>query len=228
MRLLPLSAALLAAAIIAACGGGGLSVQEGLQRMVLQASELPEGLSAGDESFTTNDDLAAASADPGERKAMLESWGRLLGFEIAYRPSGAALDELPLQGVNVSASLYRTEEGASESFADAVETAEETDWRANYAGLTDFRQDEVEAGSLAEEIVWLRLSGFQPADSGPDSLVTDDLIFFREGRERGFLRVLAGSTATDDRGHYQSTVEGWLEALVDNVRDVLPQVEEGE
>ncbi len=228
MRLLPLVAMMLAAAAVVACGGDGLSVEEALQRMVLQPEELPEGLSAGDESFTTNDDLAEASANLEERKAMLESWGRLLGYEIAYRASSVPREETPVQGINVSASLYKTEEGASKSFDDAVKTAEETDWEANYSGLMDFQRDEIEAGSVADEMVWLRLSGFQPADGGPDTLVTDDLIFFREGRERGFLRVLAGSTETEDRGHYQSTVESWLEALAGNVRDVLPQVEDGE
>ncbi len=225
MRLSPLGAFVLVAAVLAACSGGGPSVEDALQRMVLQPEDLPLELARGEEAFLTNQEAAAGNTD---RLSMLQSWGRVLGFEIAYRPSGAALDELPLQGVNVSASLYRTEEGASESFADAVETAEDTDWAANYSGLRDFQQEEIEASGAAEEIMWLRLSGVQSALDGDDELVTDDLIFFREGRERGFLRVLAGSTATEDRGHYQSTVEGWLEALVGNVRDVLPQVEEGE
>lgn len=228
MRLLPLGALMLAATTIVACAGGGLSLEDALQRMVLQPEELPEGLSAGDESFTTNDDLAAASADPEERKAMLESWGRILGYDTAYRPGGGALAATPVQGINVSASLYEMEEGASESFADAVKAAEQTDWQANYSGLTGFQRDEIEANALTDEIVWLRLSGFQPADSGPDTLVTDDLIFFREGRERGFLRVLTGSAETEDRGHYQSTVEGWLATLVGRVRDILPRVEGGE
>ncbi len=225
MRLSPLGAFVLVATVLAACSGGGPSVEDALQRMVLQPEDLPEEVERGEEAFLTNEEAAAGNA---ERQSMLDSWGRILGFEIAYRPSGAALDELPLQGVNVSASLYRTGEGASKSFADAVETAEETDWAANYSGLRDFQQEEIEASGAAEEIMWLRLSGVQSALDGDDELVTDDLIFFREGRERGFLRVLAGSTATEDRGHYQSTVEGWLEALVGNVRDVLPQVEEGE
>ncbi len=215
---------MLAAAAVVACGGDGLSVEEALQRMVLQPEDLPEELEREEEAFLTNEGAAAGSA---ERQSMLENWGRILGFEVTYEPSGAAREETPVQGINVSASLYKTEEGASESFDDAVKTAEETDWEANYSGLIDFQRDEIEAGSVADEMVWLRLSGFQPADGGSDTLVTDDLIFFREGRERGFLRVLAGSTETEDRGRYQRTVESWLEALAGNVRDVLPQVEDG-
>jgi len=80
--------------------------------------------------------------------------------------------------------------------------------------------------------VWLQLSGHQPATEGPDALVTDDLIFFRVAGERGFLRVLARSTRTGDRQHYQSTVEGWLRSLIQNVTDALAkggfEMEEGE
>ncbi|KKK83595.1 hypothetical protein LCGC14_2791790, partial [marine sediment metagenome] len=183
--------------------------------------DLPQGFVKGEGSFISNEDLASLSADPEARKGMLERWGRLLGYEVTYEPTGAELEESPVQGINVSASLYATEEGARASFADAVKTAEETDWAANYSGLRDFRQEEVDAGVLADEIVWLKLSGFQPATGGPDALVTDDLIFFRVGTERGFLRVLASLTGSEDRGHYQSTVERWLRALIQNVEDVL-------
>lgn len=213
-------------ALLAACGGGGLSLGDALSRMVLQPDDLPAGFVQAEEKFTTNEELAADSADPEARLEMLESWGRLQGFDAAFRPSDATPVELPLQGINVSSSLYETEQGAGESFEDAVETAEETDWQANYSGLRKFKQQEVEADGLAEEIVWLRLSGFQPAASGSDTLVTDDLIFFREGRERGFLRVLAGTTESEDRAHYRSTVEGWLRALVGRVRDVLAELQE--
>ena len=129
---------------------------------------------------------------------------------------------MPVQGINVSASLYETEEGAGESFADAVKTAEETDWAANYAGLQEFQQERIKAEGIADEIVWLRLSGIQPGTSGPDALVTDDLIFFRIGTERGFLLVRASSTETQDRAHLHSTVESWLRTLVQNVKDALP------
>ena len=127
-----------------------------------------------------------------------------------------------LRGINVSSALYTTEQGAGESFADAVETAEVTDWAANYSGLREFQQERVKAEGLADEIEWLRLSGFQPGTNGAETLVTDDLIFFRLGAERGFLRVLAGSTETTDRAHLHSQVEGWLKTLVENVEAALP------
>jgi hypothetical protein len=127
-----------------------------------------------------------------------------------------------LRGINVSSALYTTEQGASESFADAVKTAEETDWAANYAGLKEFQEERIKAEGLADELVWLRLSGFQQGTGGADSLVTDDLIFFRIDTERGFLRVLAGSAETEDRAHLHSRVEGWMKTLVENVEAALP------
>jgi hypothetical protein len=133
-----------------------------------------------------------------------------------------------VQGINVSSSLYRTEEGAGEAFLiDAVKGAEERDWTADYAGLTDFQQAEVDIGDLAEEIVWLRFSGIQPVEGGPDPLVTDDFIFFRVGRERGFLRVQTSSTEAGDRQSVRPTVEQWLRALVQNVEEVLAEPDFG-
>lgn len=203
-------------------GNSESSLQKTLRQMVLQPGDVPEVLEVGGEAFITNEDVAESSADPEERKALLESWGRLLGYEIAYEPTTETPGDLPVQGVNVSSSLYETEEGAGESFADAVKTAEETDWTANYAGLREFEQELIKAEGLADEIVWLRLSGIQPSTSGPDALVTDDLIFFRLGAERGFLRVLASSKDTQDRAHLHPTVESWLRTLVGNVRAALP------
>ena len=234
--LLLFSAALLAVAVLTACGGDGdsgeveSSLEQALLRMVLEPEDLPQGFAQGDESFITNEELASSSADPEARKGLLEKWGRLLGYEVTYEPKGAALEDYPVQGINVSASLYLTEEGAAESFADAVKKAEETDWAGNYAGLRDFQQEEVDVSSLADEIVWLRLSGFLPVTGGPDLLVTDDLIFFRVGRERGFLRVQTNSAETEDRQYLRPTVEEWLRALIENVEEVLaePDLEVGE
>ena len=189
--------------------------------MILQADDLPPGFILGEESFGDNGQAAAGSDD---REALLEEWGRLLGYDVIYQPGSAeALEESPVKGINVSASLYRTEEGAGDSFADARKTADTTDWAANYTGLEQFQQEEIEVGDLADEIVWLHLSGFQPTSSGPNALVTDDLIFFRIDNHRGFLRVLGSSTETEDRQHLRDTVDGWLRTLVQKVKDALAE-----
>lgn len=227
-RLLLLGAGLLVVAVLAACSGDGdggeseSSLEQALRRMVLQADDLSQGFAQGEELFTTNEYQASLSADPEARQGQLEEWGRLLGYEVTYQPTGAASLESPVQGVNVSSSLYLTEEGASEAFRiDAVKGAEERDWEADYAGLRDFQQKEVDASSLADEIVWLRFSGFQPVEDGPDPLVTDDLVFFRVAQERGFLLVRATATGTEDRQHFIPTVKGWLRALIRNVEEAL-------
>jgi hypothetical protein len=223
-----LGAGLLAVAILVACGGdgdggeSGSSLEQALRRMVLQAEDLPQGFVQRDELFTTNEYQASLSADPEARKAQLENWGRLLGYEVTYQPAGAVAQESPVRGINVSSSLYLTEEGAGAAFfIDAVKGAEERDWAADFAGLRDFQQEEVDVSGVADEIVWLRVSGFQPVDSGPDPLVTDDFIFIRVGRERGFLRVQTSSIESEDRQLIRLTVEQWLRALVQNVEEVL-------
>ncbi len=225
-----LGAGLLAVAVLAACGGDGdggegeSSLEKALRRMVLQAEELPQGFVQTDELFTTNEYQASLSADPDVRKGQLEDWGRLLGYEVTYQAAGATTEESPVRGINVSSSLYRTEEGASEAFSiDAVKGAEERDWAADYAGLRDFQQEKVDASGPADETVWLRFSGFQPVGDGPDPLVTEDFIFFRVGRERGFLRVQTGSTESEDRQLIRPTVEQWLRTLVQNVEEVLAE-----
>ena len=202
--------------------GGESSLQKTLRQMVLQPEDVPDGFESGGDAFITNDDAARDSTDPAARKTLLESWGRLLGYEIAYQPTSGTPDDEPVQGINVSAALFETEDGAAESFADAVKTADETDWPANYAGLREFQQERIEADGLADEIVWLRLSGFQPGSGGADALVTDDIIFFRIDTERGFLLVRAGATETRDRAHLHPSVESWLKTLAENVRAALP------
>jgi hypothetical protein len=229
-----LGAGLLAVAILAACGGDGdggegedaleQALRQALRRMVLQTEDLPQEFVQTDELFTTNRNQASLSADPEARMGELYRWGRMLGYEVTYQPTGAASEESSVKGINVSSSLYRTEGGAVEAFAvDAVKGAEERDWTADYAGLGDFQQEKVDAGGLADEIVWLRVSGFQPVDSGPDPLITDDFIFFRVGRERGFLRVQTSSAEDENRQRMRPTVEQWLRALVRNVEEVLAE-----
>lgn len=221
--------------VLAACGCDGdggkgeSALEQALRRMVLHTEDLPQGFVQSDELFTTNEHQASLAADPEARKSQLESWGRMLGYEVTYKPTDAASEEsadgvAPVQGINVSSSLYHTEEGAVEAFAvDAVKGAAERDWAADYAGLRDFQQEKVDASGLADEVVWLRVSGFQPVDSGPNPLITDDLIFFRVGRERGFLRVQTSSTEDEDRQRMQPTVEQWLGALIENVKEVLSE-----
>ena len=88
---------------------GESSLQKTLRKMVLQPGDVPEGLELGEESFLTNEDTASKEPDPEARRQLLDQWGRLLGFEIAYRPAeGEVVDSV--RGINASSSLYETED----------------------------------------------------------------------------------------------------------------------
>lgn len=222
---------LAAAAVLASCGGGSDkgSLEDVLRGMVLTAEEVPAGFVQSDASFTSNANVAEGAPDAKQREDLLDEWGRLLGYDVTYDPGEQAADDLTIEGINVSASLYRTESGAGDSFDDAVKTAEETDWAANYAGLNEFQQREIiefDAGPDADELKRLHLSGLQPPEGGgADRLVTDDLIFFRVGPERGFLRVLANSAETGDRAYLEDTVGRLLVALIADVREALASLD---
>lgn len=228
-RLLLLVTVILVVAALTACKGKGggndggdgnrpLTLEQALQAMVLQVEDLPPEYVRGESAFTTNEQAAVGDE---ERKQLIDSWGRLLGFDVTYTPSN--LEQQGVRGMNISSSLYTSEDGASESFADAKKTVEETDWATTYAGLRDFKQEEIDAEGRADEIGWLRFSGFQPASAPPDPLITDDLIYFRIGRERGFLRVLSSSNATTDRAYLNETVDAWLTTLLQRVRETLEE-----
>jgi hypothetical protein len=227
-RRLALVAALLVVVTLVACKNGDSNsaaderdlLEGALKAMVLQPDDLPEGFVLGESTFSSNQDVAA---DSEERRQQLESWGRQLGYEVAYQPDAEALQGSGPKGLNASSSLFRTEEGARRSYVDAEVAAVDTNWAANYAGLHDFMREEIDAAGRADQITWLRFSGFQPANTPPDALVTDDLIFFRIGRERGFLRVLATSNETTDRAYLQDTVDAWLTSMLERVRDALEE-----
>ena len=103
-----LAVAALLAAVAVACGGGGddeeaiqstlvpspgatgaptatpSAVEEQLQGMVLQLSDVPDGFSQAQESFSTNQDVAGAGDDVVEVLAQLTEWGRVLGHGVVY------------------------------------------------------------------------------------------------------------------------------------------------
>lgn len=242
MRLILALVAAAAVIALAGCGGGGDnsaapaatsspedtpegSLEQTLRNMVFRQDQLPEGLAFEREQFTTNELIAEASRNPDRRADLLGQWGRLLGYEATHQRDDDAGTDSPVRGINVSASLYETAAGAEKSFADAAQEAEETDWRANYAGLRKFRRKLIERPEAADEIVWLRFSGFQTAARGADELVIDDVIFFRVDRERGFLRVQSGRAGSTDRQARLETVEGWLDTMIENVRQELSRLD---
>jgi hypothetical protein len=173
--------------------------QQLLEQVVLQAEDLPEGLVQVSAIASPNEDAAQAAANPEEELARLESWGRLFGYDVTFLPGPDSPSDLAVVGVNSTASIYVTSEGASASFADDVEAARSQDWALSYPDLVDLDIREMERPQLADQIVWIRIAGHQEEASG--SLYMEDFVVLREGRLRGFLRVtllFPASASPDD------------------------------
>jgi hypothetical protein len=218
-----LVASLLVAAV--GCGGGGevtptavpAALQEQLQQMVLQLEDMPSGVVQAEEYFSTNEESAAASSDPAGRLAKLEEWGRILGYEVTYQANPEVLSQTGLILVNANASLYGSDEGASASFADAVQTARTTDWAAQFGGAQDVQVAEVTSPPLADELLWLRVTVKPEATGLAEETFAQDVLLLRQGPARGGLMVAwsLGSGSAD-------TMEQLAEAQAQHMKDALP------
>jgi hypothetical protein len=190
-------------------------LQEQLKRMALQAGDVPSGFRVIDEAFSTNQDVAGASADPEGQLVQLEQWGRILGYEVTYEPSGGtAGDDTIIFSLNSTASIYRTPEGASASFADAVNGARTTDWPAFFGGAVDIVVEEVSAPAVADEILWLRVRGKAEAN---DQTFAHDLVLMRTGTARGSIQ--AGSFGTEES---KAPMEGLIRVQAERMMTEAP------
>lgn len=206
-----------------ACDGGGdegeatptpvdAQVQQQLKQMVLPLEDLPTGVTLAEEYFATNEESAAATSDPAGRLAKLEEWGRILGYEVTYQPNPEVLSQTGLILVNSNASLYASEEGASASFADAVQTARTTDWAAQFGGAQDVQVDEVPSPPLADEMLWLRVTVKAEAAGLAEETFAQDVILFRQGPARAGLMV-AWSLESGSSDFVQQVAEGQAQRL---------------
>jgi len=224
-------------AVAAACGGGGKdeatptsspgatgipadtpagtptatpsAVEQQLKGMVLQLGDLPAGFSVVQESFATNEDVAGDGQDAAEVLARLTEWGRILGHGVVFSSQAS---EGGLLLVDSTVSLYQSDSGAAASFADAVTTARATDWQATAGEATDVHVDEVQPLDVADEMLWLRISGTAPIGDPPTQQpFIQDVVLFRVGRVRGSVSTI--SEATD----VAVTVENMVRAQVANM-----------
>ena len=165
-------------------------VEEQLQRMVLQLEDLPSGVILAEERFATNEESAAGSEDREGRLAMLEEWGRILGYDVTYQANPEVMEQVGLILVNSTASLYDSEEGASASFADAVQTARTTDWADLFGTAQGVEVEEVAAPGWVDEMLWLRITARAAVGEGTEEQeFANDIAIFRQGRARGSLMV---------------------------------------
>lgn len=204
-----------------ACGGGASQEETArglLERMVLTAEDLPAGVQRVSVSFSRNDEVAQISLNPEAELAKLEEWGRILGYEVAFVPGPDAAPDLPIRFVQVAVSLYESPEGAAASFDDTVSQARDVDWATSYPDLTEAEAGEVDRGDIAEDVYWVRVSGFTSPERS--SLMLDDKVVLRVGRVRAFLRVVAEVRGATDRTVYMNRVEHWARLLSERIAQV--------
>ena len=214
-----------AALAAAACGGSGndgnsdqlLLPRERLRLMLPGPENLP-GFVQVEETFSTNEDLADGSSDPEERLATLEGWGRILGAERILEPEERAETGPRIVGLQISVSLYNRDDGAKESFAEALEFAREADWLASHPGFGDLQTRELELpDGPVDEALWLRITGVSDDEDGEDvTMFIDDFVFWRQGNARSLLRM-ASETDSYDPDSLLEVVERMLTVQMDLV-----------
>jgi len=182
--------------------------------MVLQPDNVPAGFILVDEVFSTNEESASSADDPEGHLADLRRWGRILGYEAIYESSELEVaGQAILFSLHSSASIYESSEGASASFADAVEVGKTTDWTALVVGPEHFEMEEVPISGLADEAAWLRSS----AEERPgDQVFTFDIVILRQGPGRGSLQI--ASFGTEESKPF---VEQLARAQADRMRSAL-------
>lgn len=193
--------------------------QQLLEQMVLRAEDLPAGLAQVDVGTSTNEDLASSAANPEQELARLEGLGRLLGYEVSFVPGTESPPERGIVAVSSGASLYLAADGASSSFANDAQKARDADWLASYPNLTDPTVTEVERPELADESIWIRISGLQ--DEGQDTLFIEDFVVFRRSRVRGYLRAVSLVEASASRDAHLQDLEDLAALQIQRIDNVL-------
>jgi len=165
-------------------------VEGQLRQMVLALEDLPSGVILAEERFVTNEESAAGSEDREGRLAKLEEWGRILGYDVTYQANPEVMEQVGLILVNSTASLYGSEEGASASFADAVETANTTDWAALFDGAWGVEEEAMASPPLVDEMLWLRITAKAEVGEGAEEQeFANDIVIFRQGPARASLMI---------------------------------------
>jgi hypothetical protein len=185
--------------------------------MVLALEDLPSGVILAEDFFSTNGESAASSDDPAGRLAMLEEWGRILGYEVTYQANPEVISQVGLLLAYSTASLYESEEGARASFADGVETGRTTDWAAQLSGAQDVQVEELTSAPLTDEMLWLRITGKVETGEEEEETLAQDVILFRQGPARASL--LVAWTMDDGSSDFLQQI---VEAQAQRLKDALP------
>jgi len=166
----------------------------------------------------TNEQSAAASDDQEGRLVMLKEWERILGYDVTYQANPEVMEQVGLILVNSTASLYGSEEGASASFADAVQTANTTDWAALFSAAQGVEVEEVADPGWVDEMLWLRITAkAEVGEEAEEETFANDVVIFRQGPARASLMVawVMGRGSGD-------FMQELAQAQAEHLKDTLP------
>jgi len=218
----------------ATTGPGGIATLSGLQgqlaAVLLQPSDVPDGLDAGAPAFSTNQDIAGT--DQQALQQLVEQ-GRQLGVDVTFLPTPRLDPASPIRGgIQNSASVYTSSLGAGDSFRQTEAAARGNNWQANHPEMLELKVTEVPV-TFGDESIWLRLAGkdcltsppngstAQPCD-GQQHMVFLDIVIFQVGRVRAFLQTQTLFDVAAAPDVYQDQISQWAAAIVQHAKATFP------
>lgn len=192
-----------------------------LAASVLLDDDLPDGMITAASSYSRNEQLVEGEEDTAAKLDELSQWGRLLGYEVNFVAGADAPDSLDVVAITSTASLYSSAEGAGQSYDSDVQAARDADWAASYPAMTDLEVEQLERPDLADAAFWLRVTAFQPAGGGGQSLYVEDFVVFRHDTLRGFVRQVAVVDPAEGRDALREEVAALVERQVENMTAAL-------
>lgn len=216
---------------------GGIATLSGLQAqlaaVVLQPSDVPNGLEGSAPAFSTNEDVAGQNVD---QLQTLVQQGRQLGVDVQFIPTDRLDPSSPFRGgIQSSASVYTNSVGASTSFQATTVQARAHDWQANYPDMQGLQVTEVQQ-KFGDESLWLRITGSQscqaaetppagvptPSCRSGQQLVILDNVIFRVGRAREFLQVTSLASLASQTDVFEDQVGQWAQTLAQHAATTFP------
>jgi hypothetical protein len=215
---------------------GGIATLSGLQAqlasVVLQQSDVPEGLEGSAPAFSTDEDVAGPNTN--QLQTLLQQ-GRQLGVDVQFIPTDRLDPSSPVRGgIQSSASVYTNTLGASMSFGATAVQARANDWQANYPDMQGLQVTEVQQ-KFGDESVWLRITGSQPCQAAEtplagaptptcngQQLTILDNVIFRVGRVREFIQVSSLVPLASQTDAFEELVAQWAKTLAGYAATTFP------
>ncbi len=200
--------------------------------MLLQQTDVPDGLDASAPIFSTNEDVAGANV---AQLQTLVNEGRQLGVDVQFIPTDRLAANSPVRGgIQSSASVYTNTVGATQSFQDTVTQARANNWAANYPDFQDLHVTEVPT-RFGDESIWLRIEGKECSTSaaasppaapsstcGEQQLLFIDNVIIRVGRVREFLQISTLYPSTAPTDSFEDQVQQWAQAVMQRAQTTFP------